>query len=254
MIPGIGLIGSTYLEQYKINQINRSQVRFRFILLLALGAIILLTLGYRTPIIALLLMMIIIGYYGNILSVWEVVVGALISFCVIIGIGYTRSLSEFMITSDTSPLYALQNRIDFTLNVLNLLNQISGNFGILHGDMISSAIPGSDLGPRMIVGRLIAWRTEVTVTPSLLGQMLVDFGKVGVAIEMCLLGFILGTGYKIVKKTKDSFYIALYSLILTYAVLGVETGILDIQVLFYFFIALVIYLIIVLNDKGIKIY
>lgn len=254
MIPGIGLLGSDYLTQFKNNNINRAQVRFRFILLLILGTVILLTLGYRTPIIALLLMIIIIGYYGEILSVWEVIVGALIGVCGIIGIGYVRSLSELMITSNTSPFATLESRADFTLNVLNLLNQISGNFGILHGGMISSAMPGSELGPRMIVGKLIAWRTEVTITPTLLGQMLVDFGKVGVAIEMCLLGFILGTGYKIIKKTKDSFYIALYSIILTYSILGVETGILDIQVLFYFFVAIMIYLAIVLKDKGIKIY
>lgn len=254
MIPGIGLLGSTYINKFKDNKINRAQVRFRFILLLAFGAVILLTLGYRTPIIALLLMIIIIGYYGKVLSVWEVIIGALIGVCAIIGIGYARSLSELMITSNTSPLSTLESRADFTLNVLNLLNQISGNFGILHGGMISSAMPGSELGPRMIVGKLIAWRTEVTVTPTLLGQMLIDFGKVGVAIEMCLLGFILGTGYKIIKKTKDSFYIALYSILLTYTILGVETGILDIQVLFYFFVAIIIYLAIILKDKGIKIY
>lgn len=254
LIPGIGLVGADYLTQFKNKKITRSQVRFRFILLLAFGAIILLTLGYRTPIIAVLLMIIIIGYYGKILSVWEVIIGALIGVCGIIGIGYFRSLNELIITSNTSPIYSLQTRADFTLHVLNLLNQISGNFGILHGGMISGAIPGSPLGPRMIVGKLIAWRTEVTVTPTLLGQMLIDFGKVGVAIEMLLLGFILGTGYKIIKITKNSFYIVLYSLLLTYTILGVETGILDIQVLFYFFIAIFIYLAVILKNKGIKIY
>lgn len=254
LIPGIGLVCADYLNQFKNNKISRSQARFRFILLLAFGAIILLTLGYRTPIIAVLLMIIIIGYYGNVLSVWEVIIGAIIGVCGIIGIGYFRSLNELIITSNTSPIYSLQTRADFTLHVLNLLNQISGNFGILHGGMISGALPGSPLGPRMIVGKLIAWRTEVTVTPTLLGQMLIDFGRVGVAIEMMILGFILGVGYKIIKITKDSFYIVLYSLLLTYTILGVETGILDIQVLFYFFIAIFIYLAVILKNKGIKIY
>ena len=140
------------------------------------------------------------------------------------------------------------------MHVLNLLNQISGNFGILHGKMLASSMPGSDLGPRMLVGKLIAWRTEVTVTPTLLGQMLVDFGKVGVAVEMCLLGFLLATGYKIIRITQDAFYISIYSLVLTYSIVGVETGILDIQVLFYFFIISFIYLAVILKDKGIKIY
>ena len=213
-----------------------------------------LTLEYRTPIIAILLMMIIIAYYGEILSVWEVILGALIGVFAIMGIGYLRSLNELAISSNTSMFSTLENRANFTMHVLNLLNQISGNFGILHGKMIASSMPGSDLGRRMLVGKLIAWRTEVTVTPTLLGQMIVDFGKIGVALEMCLLGFILGTGYKIIKITKDTFYIAIYSLILTYSILGVETGILDIQILFYFFIISFIYLAVILKGKGIKIY
>ena len=53
--------------------------------------------------------------------------------------------------------------------------------------------------------------------------MLVDFGKVGVVIGIGLLGFILGIGLKIIGISKDSLYIALYGLLLTYAILGVET-------------------------------
>ena len=128
------------------------------------------------------------------------------------------------------------------MHVLNLLDFIGGNFGVTHGQMLAGSIPGSDLGPRMMVGKLIAWRTEVTVTPTLIGQMVADFGRVGVFVEMGLLGFVLGIGFKIMQKTKDFFYIGLYSLILTYSILGVETGILDIQVLLYFIIALFIYL------------
>ena len=254
VIPGIGLIASHYLDQFKKGKISRSQIRFRFLLLTAIGIITVLALEYRTPIIAILLMMIIIGYYGKILSVWEVILGALIGVCAIMGIGYLRSLNELAISSNTNMFSTLESRANFTMHVLNLLNQISGNFGILHGKMLASSMPGSDLGPRMLVGKLIAWRTEVTVTPTLLGQMLVDFGKVGVAVEMCLLGFILGVGYKIIKITQDSFYIAIYSLILTYSIVGVETGILDIQVLFYFFIISFIYLAAILKDKGMKIY
>ena len=60
---------------------------------------------------------------------------------------------------------------------------------------------------------------------------------------MIILGSILGIGFKIIQKTHDYFYIGIYSLILTYSILGIETGILDIQVLAYFIIAILIYLI-----------
>jgi oligosaccharide repeat unit polymerase len=218
--------------------------------LLAIDCAILLLLGYRTPLLAAFLIIIIIGFYGNIVSLWEVVIGAVIGVGAIIGIGYFRSLGELTITSATNPFYTLQSRADFTLHVLDLLDFIGGNFGLTHGKLLASSIPGSELGPRMMVGKLIAWRTEVTITPSLIGQMVVDFGKVGVAVEMCFLGFILGIGFKIMQKTKDYFYIGIYSLILTYSVLGIETGILDIQVLLYFVIAIFIYLYNAIKSKN----
>ena len=250
IIPGTCLVASSYLRDYQDGKITRSQARFRFIFLLAIDCAILLLLGYRTPLLAAFLIIIIIGFYGNIVSLWEVVVGALLGVGAIIGIGYFRSLGELTITSSTNPLYTLQSRADFTLHVLDLLDFIGGNFGLTHGKLLASAIPGSELGPRMMVGKLIAWRTEVTVTPTLIGQMVVDFGKVGVAVEMCILGFILGIGFKIMQKTKNYFYIGIYSLILTYSILGIETGILDIQVLLYFAIAILIYLICIVKSKN----
>ena len=243
IIPGTCLVASSYLKDYQDEKITRSQARFRFIFLLAMDCALLLLLGYRTPLLAAFLVIIIIGFYGNIVSLWEVVIGALVGVGAIIGIGFFRSLGELTITSSTSPIYSLQTRADLTLHVLNLLDFIGGNFGMTHGHMLASSIPGSDLGPRMMVGKLIAWRTEVTITPTLIGQMVVDFGKVGVFVEMTILGFILGIGFKLMQKTKNYFYIGIYSLILTYTILGVETGLLDIQVLVYFAIAILIYLI-----------
>ena len=243
IIPGTCMIASAYLKDFQDEKITRSQARFRFLFLLAIDCAFLLLLGYRTPLLAAFLIIIIIGFYGNIVSLWEVIVGALIGIGAIIGIGYFRSLGEMTITSSTNPISTLQSRADFTLHVLNLLDFIGGNFGLTHGHMLASSIPGSDLGPRMMVGKLIAWRTEVTVTPTLIGQMVVDFGKAGVFFGMLLLGSILGVGFKIMQNTKNYIYIGIYSLILTYAILGIETGILDIQVILYFAIALFIYLI-----------
>ena len=240
IIPATCLIASAYLKDFQMKKVTRPQMRFRFLLLLAIDCVLLLTLGYRTPLLASFLIIIIIGYFGNIVSPWEVVIGGLIGVCAIIGIGYFRSVKEFSITTATNPLSTLQSRADFTLHVLNLLDFLGGDFGLTHGKLLASAIPGSELGPRMTVGKLIAWRSEVTITPTLIGQMVIDFGKVGVAVEMCLLGFILGIGFKIIQKTKDFFY----------TILGIETGILDIQVIVYFLIAILIYAIYLAKVKN----
>lgn len=250
IIPATCIIASVYLNDYQDEKITRQQTRFRFLLLLFIDCAILLTLGYRTPLLASFLIIIMIGYFGNIVSPWEVIVGALIGVCAIIGIGYFRSIKELSLTTATSPIASLQNRADFTLHVLNLLDRIGGTFGMLHGHLLASSIPGSDLGPRMLVGKLIAWRSEVTITPTLIGQMVVDFGKIGVAVEMCFLGFILGIGFKLMRASKNYFYIGLYSLILTYSILGIETGILDIQVLLYFAIAILVYFLCIAKSRN----
>ena len=127
IIPGTCLVASSYLKDYQDEKITRSQARFRFIFLLAMDCALLLLLGYRTPLLAAFLVIIIIGFYGNIVSLWEVVIGALVGVGAIIGIGYFRSLGELTITSSTSPIYSLQTRADFTLHVLNLLDFIGGN-------------------------------------------------------------------------------------------------------------------------------
>ena len=116
IIPGTCLMAGAYLKDYQDNEITRSQARFRFIFLLVIDCAFLLLLGYRTPLLAAFLIIIIMGFYGNIVSLWEVVVGALIGIGAIIGIGYFRSLGEMTITSSTSPFYTLQSRADFTLH------------------------------------------------------------------------------------------------------------------------------------------
>ena len=135
IIPGTCLIASSFLKDFQDNEITRSQVRFRFLLLLIINCAVLLLLGYRTPLLAAFLVLIIMGFYGNIVSLWEVVIGAVLGVGAIIGIGYFRSLGEFTITSSTSPIYTLQSRADFTLHVLNLLDFIGGNFGLTHGKL-----------------------------------------------------------------------------------------------------------------------
>ncbi len=242
IIPATAIIESVYIHWYKENKLSRRAVRFRFLIITGVGLVILLFLAYRTPILALILLMIIIGYYGEVISLTEIITLGLIGVAGIIGIGYVRSLNEMMISKSTSPFYTLQYRADFTLHVLDQLDFLSGNFGIMHGDFILKALPGSDYGPRMMVGQLISWRDGVTITPTLIGPMLIDFGKVGVAVGMCLLGFTLGIGYKLIKISRNYVYIGIYALMLTYTILGVETGIVDLQVILYFVVGALVYL------------
>ncbi|MDR0913191.1 MAG: oligosaccharide repeat unit polymerase family protein [Methanobrevibacter sp.] len=242
LIPGIGLIQSSYIDRFKNNKLTKNQIRFRLIFLAVIASVVLLMLGYRTPIGAIFLMTIILGYYGKIFDISEVLIGIIIIAFGLLGFGYFRSLNEETIVLGNSGLINnFKTRVDFTLNVLNLLNSISGDFGITHGRLTLSAIPGSSgYSTRMIIGELISWRNSVSITPTIIGPMLVDFGKLGVVVGMTLLGLILGTIYKLMKLTGNYLYIFVYSIIITHAVIGIETGLMEINVLMYFVLALLL--------------
>ena len=71
IIPGTCMVASVYLKDFQDKKITRSQARFRFLLLLGIDCAFLLLLGYRTPLLATFLIIIIIGFYGNIVSFSE---------------------------------------------------------------------------------------------------------------------------------------------------------------------------------------
>ncbi len=241
MIPATALISSHLLEKMKEGSIDRARVKFRIMVLALICAAFLTLLGYRTPVVALILIIAIMGYYTGLFDIWEILGSFLFAFLVIMGIGYFRSVEEYSVTS-ISAMNFLKMRAAFTLNVLDMLSHLSGPTGALHGDLIMSMIPGPGDGPRTLIGKLISWRTGVTITPTIFGQMLVDFGTAGVAAGMGILGLITGAGYRIMKKTGDTFYIMLYALIMAYLIISVETGILDQTVMGYFAAGGAIYL------------
>lgn len=139
------------------------------------------------------------GYYTELFEVWEVLGFLMVTLLVIMGIGYFRSVEEYSL-SNLSALTFLQMRAAFTMGVLDRLSTLSGMTGVMHGKLTLSMVPGLGSGPRTLIGKLICWRTGVTITPTIFGQMIVEFGTAGVAAGMSLLGLILGLGYRIMQK------------------------------------------------------
>lgn len=241
MIPGTALLSSYIIDEMQKKRIERPAARFRVMILNIICIFLLALLGYRTPLVAVILITVIMGYYTELFEVWEVLGFLMVTLLVIMGIGYFRSVEEYSL-SNLSALTFLQMRAAFTMGVLDRLSTLSGMTGVMHGKLTLSMVPGLGSGPRTLIGKLICWRTGVTITPTIFGQMIVEFGTVGVAAGMSLLGLILGLGYRIMQKTRDSFYVMLYSLIMAYCLISVETGILDQLVVIYILSAAIVYL------------
>ncbi|GAB4379586.1 MAG: hypothetical protein Kow0021_06180 [Methanothermobacter thermautotrophicus] len=228
-------------DEMKKSVIDRSTARFRAIAVSLTCLVMLALLGYRTPLVAVILITFIMGYYSGLFEIWEVLGSFAVALMIIMGIGYFRSVEEYSL-SNLGPLTVLKMRASFTMSILNRLSALAGMTGVMHGDLTLSMIPGAGSGPRALIGKLVLWRTGVTITPTLFGQMLVEFGTIGVAFGMSILGLILGVGYRIMQKTRDSFYIMLYSILMAYCLISIETGILDQLVVIYILCAFIIYI------------
>ena len=76
---------------------------------------------------------------------------------------------------------------------------------------------------------------------------MLDFGYIGLTIQMLFMGMFLG----ILNKLKKGFGIGIYSIILTHTIIWIETGPTDIMIWFLYMIGLV-YLIISFKKNRVK--
>jgi uncharacterized membrane protein len=75
--------------------------------------------------------------------------------------------------------------------------------------------------------------TGISVTSTMLGTIVLDLGIIGVVLFMFLLGHVLGTAYG-ASKTGSAMAMGVYSVLLAYSLVGIETGLVDFNVLMMF--------------------
>ena len=98
--------------------------------------------------------------------------------------------------------------------------------------------------PRTFIGEYVLKYT-VCLTSTLFGPVMLDFGYIGLTIQMLFMGAFLG----LIHKIKKGIGIGIYSIILTHTIIWIETGPTDIMIWFLYLIGLV-YLIINLKKRG----
>jgi oligosaccharide repeat unit polymerase len=238
LIPALAILVSGFAEMVKNGQLEYERARFRAIVLTAACILPLAALGYRTPVIAVLMVVAVIGYYTRLFSVVEILGVSLLAFLLIVVVGYYRASAEY--AWSFSPLALLSVRANFTMSIFDLLVELGGLTGVTHGGLLRSMAPASELGPRFIIASLISWRPGITITATLLGPLVVDFGTLGVFFGMSALGGVLGLGNRLLQGG-HAVYTGIYALLISYAIIGVETGIIDLIVVGYFLLAACLY-------------
>ncbi|MDO5823445.1 oligosaccharide repeat unit polymerase family protein [Methanobrevibacter sp.] len=211
----------------------------KYLILIALGAAIFGLNGYRTSVLGILGSSFITLYYLNKISKK---MGALFIAIMAIGflaIGYIATQSIANQNWTLNPLQLLFYRAGFTLKVFEKIIPLAGT---TNGHIFSMIF--SSGSPRTFIGEYVL-HYNVCLTSTLFGPVYLDFGLIGLAVQMFLMGIFLGT----MNKLKKGIGVGIYSIILTHTLIWIETGPTDIMIWFLYLLGLIL---IITNHNHIK--
>jgi oligosaccharide repeat unit polymerase len=234
--PGGILLIAYFGEVHRKGKLDLKTARICSFLIFFTNLILISTLGFRTQINITLLGSVIAMYLTGLVGFVEVVLSLALASFGIISLGYFRAVIQ------GSPLgffEVISSRIGLTLSVYDYLVKRFMPFGANKGYTLLASfssfipgIPGPRFGPRTIVARLFGI-SGISITSTLLGTIVLDFGIAGVILFMSSLGHVLGTAYR-AAKAGFSMGVGIYSVLLAYSLVGIETGLVDFNVLMMF--------------------
>lgn len=188
---------------------------------------VIMLLGYRTSVMVLLMSTLFVLYYTNKIKNREL----LLFISGILVLLLLLSLIKLKILGSGG--IPLLSRMDLTMSVLDI---IVHNFnGVFNGYLTYSAIYsylGMTPGPRTIVANSLGIY-GVTITPTIFGGVIGDYGVLGIVPYFGLLGIFMGFLYRIAESFKG-IYLGVYAVLLSYLLVSIETGILDLDVILYY--------------------
>ena len=217
-----------------INILLAKYYKRRYLLLVLLGALIFGLNGYRTSVLGILGSSFITLYYLDKISRKIGIIFIAIIAVGIMAIGFITSQSIANQTWTLNPLELIFYRAAFTLEVFERILPLAGT---THGHILSMVF--SSGSPRTFIGEYVL-HYNVCLTSTLFGPVLLDFGLIGLSIQMLFMGIFL----RLISKLKKGVGIGIYSMILTHTVIWIETGPTDIMIWFLYLIG---FILIILN-------
>ena len=208
----------------------------KYLILVLTGALIFALNGYRTSVLGILGSSFITLYYLDKISKKFAVIFISIIIIGLMLIGYIASQSIANQHWTLNPLELIFYRAGFTLEVFERILPLSGT---THAKILSMIF--SSGSPRTFIGQYVL-HDNVCLTSTLFGPVMLDFGYIGLTVQMLFMGVFLG----LIDKVKKGVGIGIYSIILTHTIIWIETGPTDIMIWFLYLIGF-IYLIISLK-------
>ena len=210
----------------------------KYLIFIILGALIFGLNGYRTSVLGILGSSLITLYYLNKISGKFAIAFIAIIVIGIMGIGFITSQSISGQHWTLNPLELVFYRAAFTLEVFEKIIPLAGT---TNGKILAMIF--SSGSPRTFIGEYVL-HYNVCLTSTLFGPVMLDFGYIGLTIQMLFMGAFLG----IVHKIKKGIGVGIYSITLTHTIIWIETGPTDIMIWFLYLIG-IIYILISLNKN-----
>ena len=211
----------------------------KYLLLVIIGALIFGLNGYRTSVLGILGSTVITLYYLKRISIRLGIISIGIILIGILGVGYIASQSIANQHWTLNPVELIFYRAAFTLEVFEKIIPLGGT---TKGHILSMIF--SSGSPRTFIGNYVL-HYDVCLTSTLFGPVYLDFGLIGLTIQMLFMGTFL----QLVHKLKEGIGVGIYSIIITHTLIWIETGPTDIMIWFLYILGLIL---IIINFNYIK--
>lgn len=206
-------------------------------ILLVIGIFLFALTGYRTTPIAIMLSSLITLYYTRDIDLKYILLLILAIGIVLVVVGFIAVQAISWQHWTLNPLELVSHRAAFTLNIL--ATSIQNQYHTM-GSLFYSTLTGffTHTDPRVLIGNVTVGR-EHSITATIFGPALLDFGIIGMIVQMFLLGLILKTMHKL-QINKKNIITAFYGIILAQTIIWIETGPNDIVVWLFYLVSIFI--------------
>ena len=204
-------------------------------LLLLIGLVLFALTGYRTTPIAIMLSALITLYYTRDVDMKYIILAILAIAVVLLAVGFIAVQAISWQHWSLNPIELVSYRAAFTLNILS--KAIENQFATM-GNLFYATLTGffTHSDARVLVGQATLGQVH-SITSTIFGPALLDFGIVGMLIQMFLLGLILKTLHSI-QNYKKEILTAFYGILLAQTIIWIETGPTDVVVWLFYLIGI----------------
>ena len=219
-----------------INVLLAKYYRKRYLIFVLLGALVFGLNGYRTSVLGILGSVFITLFYLGRINRKIAVPFIILVIIAGLAVGYIASQSIANQHWTLNPIELVFYRFAFTLEVFERILPLQAT---TKGKILAMIF--SSGSPRTFIGQYVL-HDNVCLTSTIFGPVYLDFGLIGLTVQM----FFMGAFLELLSKLKKGVGTGIYSIVVTHTLIWIETGPTDIMIWFFYLLGLIL---IILNKN-----